>query len=61
MFADIRSSSETIGSLSEPASRKVTSSTPTLRPLQFSGSAAAAPICAAIAPSRHASERASFR
>ena len=54
-------SSETIWSLSDPASRRVTSSTPTLRPLQVSGNAAAAPTCASDAPSRQASERASFR
>src|SRR3981189_2058372 len=61
MFADMRSSSETIWSFSDPASRRVTSSTPTLRPLQVSGSAAAAPTCASDAPSRQASERASLR
>jgi len=61
MFADMRSSSETIWPSSEPASRRVTSSTPTLRPLQISGNAAAAPTCASHAPFRQASERVSFR
>ena len=61
MFADIRSSSETICASSDPASRRVTRNTPTLRPLQVSGSAAAAPTCPAAAPWRQASERASLR
>ena len=61
MFADMRSSSETISPVSDPGSRRVTSSTPTLRPWQVSGNAAAAPIPPSRAPSRHASERASFR
>ena len=57
----MRSSSETICSSSEPASRRVTRNTPTLRPLQISGSAAAAPTPALAAPSRQASERGSLR
>ncbi len=61
MFADMRSSSETIGSVSEPASRRVTSRTPTLRPLQISGKAAAAPTFSLAAPVRQASERISFK
>lgn len=57
----MRSNSETIGSLNELASRRVTNNTPTLLPLQSSGSAAAAPMAAEAAPARHASERGSFR
>ena len=45
----------------EPGSCRVTSKTPTLRPLQVNGSAAAAPTCPARAPWRQANERASFR
>ena len=61
MLADMRANSETICSWSEPTWLRVTISTPTLRPLQISGSAAAAPTPALVAPSRHASERGSFR
>lgn len=61
MFADMRSNSDTICSLSELASLRVTYNTPTLLPLQSSGSAAAAPMRALAAPSRHANERGSFR
>lgn len=61
MLADMRSNSDTICSFSEPASLRVTYSTPTLLPLQSSGNAAAAPMWALAAPSRHASERGSFR
>ncbi len=61
MFADMRSRSETICSFSDPAARRVTSSTPTPRPLHVSGDAAAAPTCTSDAPSRQASERGSFR
>ena len=61
MFADIRSNSETMWSFRDPASRRVTSSTPTLRPLQVNGNAAAASTQASHAPCRHARERTSFR
>ena len=61
MFADTRSSIETSCSSIECASRRETSSTPTLSPLQISGSAAAAPTWLALAPSRQASECWSFR
>ena len=47
--------------LIDPASRRVTRKTPTLRPLQISGSAAAAPTFPAATPWRQGSERASFR
>jgi hypothetical protein len=43
-FAETRSSIATIGSSIECASRRETSSTPTLSPLQISGNPAAAPI-----------------
>ena len=61
MFADTRSSIETICPSIEFASRRETSNTPTPSPLQVSGSAAAAPTWLALAPSRQASERGSFR
>ena len=50
MFADTRSSIETICPSIERASRRETSNTPTLSPLQVSGSAAAAPTWLALAP-----------
>ena len=52
---------ETVRPLIEPGSRLVTSSTPTLLPLQISGSAAADPTCPSQAPCRQASERVSLR
>ena len=61
MFIDKRARSETVWSFSDPALRRVTSNTPTLRPLHVSGNAAAAPTCASHTPCRQASERASFR
>ena len=57
----MRSNSETACSSSEPASRLVTRTTPTLRPLQMSGSPIAAPTWEARAPSRHAIECGSFK
>ena len=61
ILADIRSSIETVRPLIEPGSRLVTSSTPTLLPLQISGSAPADPTCPSQAPCRQASERVSLR
>ena len=61
MFADTRSSIETICPSIECGSRRETSNTPTLSPLQISGSAAAAPTWPSLAPSRQGSERGSFR
>ncbi len=61
MFADMRLSIATSLSVREPGSRLVISSTPTLRPLQVSGTAAAAPTCPCCAPCRQASERRSLR
>ena len=61
MFADTRSSIAAICPSIECGSRRETSSTPTLSPLRISGSAAAAPIWPALAPSRQGSERGSFR
>src|SRR6266567_2391270 len=61
ILADMRSNSDTVCSLIEPGSRLVTSSTPTLLPLQTRGNAAAAPTCASQTPCRQASERASLR
>jgi hypothetical protein len=61
MFFDIRSSSETTSSLSEPASRLVTRNTPTHLPLRASGIAAAAPTWLSATPLRQASERTSFK
>ncbi len=61
MFADTRSSIETICPSIEWGSRRETRSTPTPSPLQVSGSAAAVPTWPAVAPSRQGSERGSFR